>query len=66
MYVDVIENNYSKEAHIQNFKPMFNELGRFMGIPREKKTDIFYFVGQKALVGLYIENKVQYVEDCKS
>lgn len=36
MYVDVIENNYSKEAHIQNFKPMFNELGRFMGIPREK------------------------------
>lgn len=65
MYVDVIENNYSKEAHIQNFQSMFNELGRFMGI-LGKKTDIFYFVGQKALVGLYIENKVQYVEDCKS
>lgn len=65
MYVDVIENNYSKEAQIQNFKPISMNLvvlWVFLG----KKTDIFYFVGQKALVGLYIENKVQYVEDCKS
>lgn len=65
MSVDVIENNYSKEAQIQNFKPISMNLvvlWVFLG----KKTDIFYFVGQKALVGLYIENKVQYVEDCKS
>lgn len=36
-----------------------------MGIPREK-TGGFFFVCKKALIGLYIENKVQYVEDCKS
>lgn len=35
-----------------------------MGIPREKTGG--FFVCKKALIGLYIENKVQYVEDCKS
>lgn len=35
-----------------------------MGIPREKQVG--FFVCKKALIGLYIENKVQYVEDCKS
>lgn len=36
-----------------------------MGIPREKNRWGF-FVCKKALIGLYIENKVQYVVDCKS
>lgn len=31
-----------------------------------KKPGVFFFVCKKALIGLEIENKVQYVEDCKS